>query len=120
GPSHHDQFAGSYAVIGILAALLQPQPSARTHKIEVGLYETALHVAARDLAGVQLKTHLLGKPEREPHGEFAMPGYGAYETADGRWLYLLMLNDAHWLKFCQAMQLPAAHDESLRKLRERK
>jgi crotonobetainyl-CoA:carnitine CoA-transferase CaiB-like acyl-CoA transferase len=67
---------------------------------------------------VQLKTQLLGKPEREPHGEFSMPGYGAYQTSDERWIYLLMLSDAHWLKFCQAMELPK--DESLATLRQRK
>jgi crotonobetainyl-CoA:carnitine CoA-transferase CaiB-like acyl-CoA transferase len=75
-------------------------------------------VASRDLVGVQLKTQLLGKPEREPHGEFSMPGYGAYQTADERWIYLLMLNDGHWLRFCQAMELPS--DESLATLRQRK
>ena len=118
GPSYHDQFAGAYAVIGILAKLLQPQ-SADRH-VEVGLYETGLHVAARDLVGIQLKTQLLGRPEREPHGEFSMPGYGAYLTADERWMYLLMLTDAHWAKFCQAMDLPAADDASLAMLRDRK
>jgi crotonobetainyl-CoA:carnitine CoA-transferase CaiB-like acyl-CoA transferase len=120
GPSYHDQFAGAYAVIGILAALTRTQASRQTHCIEVGLYETGLHVAARDLVGVQLKTQLLGKPEREPNGEFSMPGYGAYQTSDGRWLYLLMLNDGHWLKFCQALGLPQATDASLDRLRDRK
>ena len=120
GPSYHDQFAGAYAVIGILAALPLPQASPKTHRIEIGLYETGLHVAARDLAGMQLKSHLLGRPEREPTGEFAMPGYGAYETADGRWVYLLMLNDSHWLKFCQTIDLPESSDASLLKLRDRK
>jgi crotonobetainyl-CoA:carnitine CoA-transferase CaiB-like acyl-CoA transferase len=86
----------------------------------VGLYETGLHVASRDLVGVQLKTHLLGRPEREPHGEFSMPGYGAYLTADERWMYLLMLNDTHWAKFCQALQLPQAGDAALATLRQRK
>jgi len=75
-------------------------------------------VASRDLVGMQLKQQLLGRPEREPHGEFSMPGYGAYQTSDGRWIYLLMLSDAHWLKFSQAMGLPA--DESLATLRQRK
>lgn len=116
GPSYHDQFAGAYAVIGILASMLQPSASAG--HVEIGLYETGLHVASRDLVGVQLKTQLLGRPEREPHGEFSMPGYGAYRTADDRWIYLLMLSDAHWLKFCQAMDLPA--DASLATLRQRK
>ena len=117
GPSYHDQFAGAYAVIGVLAAMLQPRDG---QQVEVGLYETGLHVASRDLVGVQLKTQLLGRPEREPHGEFSMPGYGAYRTSDGRWIYLLMLNDAHWLKFCQALQLPQARDASLATLRQRK
>ena len=84
------------------------------------LYETGLHIASRDLVGVQLKTQLLGRPEREPHGEFSMPGYGAYQTADERWLYLLMLTDGHWIKFCRALGLPEANDESLYRLRDRK
>lgn len=118
GPSYHDQFAGAYAVIGMLASMLQREEGKPHAPVEVGLYETGLHIASRDLVGVQLKTQLLGRPEREPHGEFSMPGYGAYQTADERWMYLLMLNDAHWLKFCQAMEIP--HDESLATLRLRK
>ena len=118
GPSYHDQFAGAYAVIGILASMLQSREGNDAGQVEIGLYETGLHVASRDLVGVQLKTQLLGKPEREPHGEFSMPGYGAYRTSDERWIYLLMLNDTHWLKFCQAMGLP--NDESLATLRQRK
>ncbi|HTV96238.1 MAG TPA: CoA transferase [Steroidobacteraceae bacterium] len=118
GPSYHDQFAGAYAVIGMLASMLQSAEGRASEPVEVGLYETGLHVASRDLVGVQLKTQLLGRPEREPHGEFSMPGYGAYQTRDLRWIYLLMLNDAHWLKFCEAMDVP--QDESLATLRQRK
>ncbi len=120
GPSYHDQFAGAYAVIGILSSLLQAREGRAPAPVEVGLYETGLHVASRDLVGVQLKTQLLGRPEREPHGEFSMPGYGAYLTSDGRWMYLLMLTDAHWMKFCQAMHLPQEGDASLAQLRNRK
>jgi len=121
GPSYHDQFAGAYAVIGILASMLQPAKQDKEHgHVEIGLYETGLHVASRDLVGVQLKTQLLGRPEREPHGEFSMPGYGAYCTSDERWVYLLMLTDGHWLKFCEAMGLPQASDAALATLRLRK
>lgn len=120
GPSYHDQFAGTYAVIGILASMLQPKAGPGERQVEIGLYETGLHVASRDLVGVQLKTQLLGRPEREPHGEFSMPGYGAYLTADERWIYLLILNDAHWLKFCEALKLPQADDALLAALRHRK
>jgi crotonobetainyl-CoA:carnitine CoA-transferase CaiB-like acyl-CoA transferase len=98
--------------------MLQLRDGGEAEHLEVGLYETGLHVASRDLVGVQLKTQLLGRPEREPHGEFSMPGYGAYQTSDARWIYLLMLNDTHWLKFCQAMDLPI--DATLTTLRQRK
>ncbi|MPM41802.1 Succinyl-CoA--L-malate CoA-transferase beta subunit [bioreactor metagenome] len=122
GPSYHDQFAGAYAVIGMLASMLRDQKTAtpEDRHVEIGLYETGLHVASRDLVAVQLKTQLLGRPEREPHGEFAMPGYGAYLTRDGRWLYLLMLTDGHWAKFCEAMQLPYGTDPQYATLKMRK
>lgn len=118
GPSYHDQFAGCYAVIGILGALLDPKAGPDRRKIEVGLYEAGLHVAARDYAGVQLKTHLTGKPDQEPSGEFSMPGYGAYETADGRWIYLVMLTDRHWSEFWSAIAEPI--DAGFATLRQRK
>jgi len=120
GPSYHDQFAGAYAVIGVLCSMLQAKAGQGAAPVEVGLYETGLHVASRDLTGAQLKMQLLGRPEREPNGEFSMPGYGAYATSDGRWIYLLMLTDGHWLKFCRALDLAAADDPSLATLRLRK
>jgi len=120
GPSYHDQFAGAYAVIRVLATMLNTEPSAKDRDIEIGLYETGLHIAGRDLAGVQLKTQLLGRPEKEAGGEFAMPGYGAYKTSDGRWIYLLVLTDAHWKKLSQGLGMPEADDLGLAHLRERK
>lgn len=120
GPSYHDQFAGAYAVIGILAALTQQGGDAQSRRVDVGLYETGLHVAARELVGVQLKEQLTGKPESEASGEFSLPGYGAYETSDGRWIYLTMLSDNHWAKFCEALSLPEMHDASLSTVRQRK
>jgi crotonobetainyl-CoA:carnitine CoA-transferase CaiB-like acyl-CoA transferase len=120
GPSYHDQFAGAYAVIGILAAICASSDG-RGRNLSFGLYETGLHVAARDLVAMQLKTQLTGKTEQQPSGEFSMPGYGAYETLDGRWIYLVMLTDAHWKKFWEALsQTDKSHDESLATLRQRK
>lgn len=120
GPSYHDQFAGTYAVIRILAAMLDPSQSAEGRRIEIGLYETGLHLAARDLAGMQLKTQLLGTLSKEGGGEFSMPGYGSYLTADKRWVYLLVLTDAHWAKLTAALDMPEDGDPAYAKLRDRK
>ncbi len=120
GPSYHDQFAGSYAVIRVLAAMMNPAASEADRRIEIGLYETGLHLAARDLAGMQLKTQLLGRLEKEGGGEFSMPGYGSYLTSDGRWVYLLILTDAHWAKLTKALAMPEDGNAGLAKLRDRK
>src|SRR3546814_5797923 len=48
GPSYHDQFAGAYAVIGILGALLREKAGQPAEPIEVGLYETGLHVRSEE------------------------------------------------------------------------
>ena len=120
GPSYHDQFAGTYAVIRILSTMLDPAPNEADRRIEIGLYETGLHLAARDLAGMQLKTQLLGRLEKEGGGEFSMPGYGAYLTKDERWIYLLILTDAHWAKLTRALAMPQDGDEALSRLRDRK
>ena len=69
---------------------------------------------------VQLKTQLLGRPEKEAGGEFAMPGYGAYETSDGRWIYLLVMSDAHWRKLTASLDMPESDNEEMATLRQRK
>lgn len=120
GPSYHDQFAGTYAVIRVLAAMLDPRASKADRRIEIGLYETGLHLAARDLAGMQLKTQLLGRLEKESGGEFAMPGYGSYLTQDGRWVYLLILTDVHWAKLTRALDMAEDGNPEFAKLRDRK
>lgn len=120
GPSYHDQFAGTYAVIRVLAAMLDAHASAADRRIEIGLYETGLHLAARDLAGMQLKTQLLGRLEKEGGGEFSMPGYGSYLTSDERWIYLLVLTDAHWAKLTGALEMPEHAKPEFTRLRDRK
>ena len=119
GPSYHDQFAGAYSVIGILAALSSNADDKESRCVEVGLYESGLHVAARDLVNRQLKS-LSGIVEPEPEaGEFSFAGYGAYETADGHWIFLVMMTDLHWTKFCEVMA-PEANVPDLGTSRQRK
>lgn len=120
GPAYHDQFAGTYAVIGILAGLVAAPDDRAARCVEFGLYETGLHIAARDLAQVQMKQQLGVKMSASDGGEFALPGYGAYETADARWIFIIMLADAHWKKFGEAMALSPEQVTPYATMRDRK
>jgi crotonobetainyl-CoA:carnitine CoA-transferase CaiB-like acyl-CoA transferase len=114
GPSYHDMFAGMNAVIGITASLANPERDQGRRHIDIGLYEVGLHVAARDLVGVALNAQVPREKRRSNTTEFGQPGYGSYETSDGRWMYLLILSDMHWQNFCEAMELQQANDPTLR------
>lgn len=120
GPSHHDVFAGMNAVIGILAALAPNDGNTRNRRVNVGLYETALHIAARDLVGVTLSDQVPRKDRASKASEFGQPGYGAYQTADNRWVYLVILSDSHWQQFCKVMKLPQHDDPTLSTRRQRR
>ena len=117
GPPYLDLFAGVNAVIGILAELASrgPDRAGTGAAFEVGLYESALHIASRDLIGVQMEART-ERTALNARGEYALPGYGAYRTADGRWIFLLMLRDVHWQKFSEAMEMPEGREEALAKL----
>jgi crotonobetainyl-CoA:carnitine CoA-transferase CaiB-like acyl-CoA transferase len=117
GPSYHDMFAGAYAVIGILAEMMSHSDEENVRQVEVGLFEVGLHVAGNKLIEAQLKVET--EAEQDSRTEFGFPGYAAYETSDGRWIYLVMLNDDHWRRFCQAMSLTEGNDESLATTRQR-
>ncbi|MGE0803678.1 MAG: CaiB/BaiF CoA transferase family protein [Lautropia sp.] len=118
GPSYLDMFAGMNAVIGILSELLARHEGKRPQSLELGLYETALHVAARDL--FEARTGCATGNGLPAQREFGIPGYGAYETADGRWIYLLLLSDAHWVRFCEQLALPEGADPELATVRGRR
>ena len=117
GPSYFDLFAGSNAVIGILSALASTRREGR--HVEVGLYETGLHVSSKEIIGGQLsaraaQSNRLGSSAHE----FALPGYGSYRTRDGRWIHLLMLSDSHWSDFCGALGIVSGPELSTLKGRQ--
>jgi crotonobetainyl-CoA:carnitine CoA-transferase CaiB-like acyl-CoA transferase len=119
GMSFYDMTASAYAVVGILAGLMAPRGDQASRDIQIGLYETGLYLAAASVVGEQYRQHAGERPVGEDPTSFARPGYGAYETADGRWIYLLMLTDAQWREFCEVMELPDANDETLSRASQR-
>ena len=117
GPSYFDLFAGSNAVIGILSALASTGRAGR--HVEVGLYETGLHISSKEIVGGQLAARAAQSKRFGPSAhEFALPGYGSYRTRDQRWIHLLMLSDSHWADFCRALGVVSGPEFSTLKGRQ--
>ena len=97
--AYYDMAAGSMAVIAILAALTSDDRSAR--RVEVPLYEVGLYISSINILADQISPQSAAPTPGKT--EFSQPGYGTYETGDGRWIYLMVLTDAHWNQFCAAL-----------------
>jgi alpha-methylacyl-CoA racemase len=79
-----------YAVVEILAALLDRQRSGRGARLTISMTHNAHRLAAH---------RLHGEPERMLTGGLAC--YGLYETADGRWLTIAALEPKFWSRLCK-------------------
>jgi len=85
-------FAGGalYAVVEILAALLERERTGRGRHITVSMTQNAHGLAAH---------RLHGEPEQTLTGELAC--YRIYETADGRHLTVAALETKFWRRLCE-------------------
>ena len=88
-----DLAAGAlYAVIDILAALLDRQQTGRGARLTISMTHNAHHFAAH---------RLQGEPERILTGGLAC--YGIYETSDGRFLTITPVESKFWVSLCEAV-----------------
>jgi crotonobetainyl-CoA:carnitine CoA-transferase CaiB-like acyl-CoA transferase len=105
-----DVVAGMVAAFAISAALREQAQTGRGQVIDVSLLESPLALIAPRVA-----SYLAGEPEPRPSGatDSVLAVYRAFPTAD-RPIAVAVGNDAMWLRFCQALELPElAADEAL-------
>jgi alpha-methylacyl-CoA racemase len=81
-----------YAVIDILAALLERQQTGRGARLTVSMTHNAHRFAAH---------RLQGNPERILTGGLAC--YGIYETIDGRYLTITPVESKFWVRLCEVI-----------------
>ena len=81
-----DTFTAMTAVAGISAALAERARTGRGRVIEASLQRTGMWAIAAELA-----TQAMGGRPRPPypHEQCPTPMYNSYQTADGRWFYLV-------------------------------
>jgi crotonobetainyl-CoA:carnitine CoA-transferase CaiB-like acyl-CoA transferase len=103
GVSIIDQGTGTWAALGILAALAERGSTGRGRVVDVALFETAIALLAYQITGFLASGEL---PGRWGTGFASIAPYRVYETSDGE-LMIAAANDRLFAAFAEAVGLPA-------------
>ena len=89
---------------GLAAALFHRERTGQGQEVHFSLYHTAVWALGIDVQTVLAAGAALPQSER---GKAANPLWNTYETSDGRWVQLAMLQaDRYWPRLCQAIERP--------------
>jgi crotonobetainyl-CoA:carnitine CoA-transferase CaiB-like acyl-CoA transferase len=97
GSSVVDIMGGTFAAVGILAALRERESSGRGKRVTSALFESTAYLVAQHMAQYELTG------EAPPPMSVKRPAWGVYdifETADGR-LFVGVVTDTQWEVFCR-------------------
>jgi crotonobetainyl-CoA:carnitine CoA-transferase CaiB-like acyl-CoA transferase len=97
GSSVVDIMGGTFAAVGILAALRERETTGRGKRVTSALFESTAYLVAQHIAQYELTG------EAPPPMSVKRPAWGVYdifETADGR-LFVGVVTDTQWEVFCR-------------------
>ena len=99
GTSVIDVTGGMFGVIAILAALEQRHVTGRGQKVSSALFETTVYLVGQHMAQMAVT----GQPAKPmPVRISAWAIYDVFETADGEQVFVGIVSDGLWQKFCDA------------------
>ena len=110
GTSVIDVTGGMFGVVGILAALEQRHRTGRGQKVASSLFETTVYLVGQHMA----QKAVTGEAARPmPVRISAWAIYDVFETSDGGQVFVGIVSDSLWEKFCKACGLADlwAHEE---------
>lgn len=102
GSSVIDVTGGMFGVIGILAALEERHRTGRGRKVASSLFETTVYLVGQHMAQKAV-TGEAAKPMPVRISAWAV--YDVFETADGEQVFVGVVSDALWQRFCAAFGL---------------
>lgn len=111
GASVVDIMGGMFGVVAITMALRQRDQSNCGQLVESGLFETAAFLMGQHLAYTAV-TNKQVQPMPERVSAWAI--YELFDTLDGQQVFIGIVSDAQWVRFCHVFGLPELlDDESL-------
>jgi crotonobetainyl-CoA:carnitine CoA-transferase CaiB-like acyl-CoA transferase len=112
GASVIDVTGGMFGVIGILAALEERHRTGRGQKVQSALFETTVYLVGQHMAQ-QAVTGRAADPMPARVSAWAI--YDVFETKDDSNIFIGVVTDALWRKFCELFGLDELwSDETLR------
>ncbi len=111
GASVIDVTGGMFGVIGILAALEQRHRTGLGQEVKTSLYETTAFLVGQHMA----QFAVTGKPAPPmSQRQSAWAVYDIFETADKDQVFIGVVSDTQWRKFCESFEFHSfAQDRSL-------
>jgi crotonobetainyl-CoA:carnitine CoA-transferase CaiB-like acyl-CoA transferase len=102
GSSVVDIMGGTFAALGILAALRERESTGRGQQVTSALFESTAYLVAQHMAQFELTG------EAPPPMSVKRPAWGVYDifdTAGGGRLFVGVVTDTQWQVFCKEFQL---------------
>ncbi len=103
GSSVVDIMGGTFAAVGILAALRSRERTGRGQRVTSALFESTAYLVAQHMAQYELTG------EAPPPMSVKRPAWGVYdifETAGGGRLFIGVVTDTQWEVFCREFGVP--------------
>ena len=98
GSSVVDIMGGTYAVVGIQAALRDRERTGEGQFVKSALFESTAFLMMQHLVGAAV-TNVPQPPMPGRVGAWAI--YETFETADGERIFIGLTSDNHWRRFCE-------------------
>ena len=102
GTSVVDVTGGMFGVIGILAALEERHRTGKGQKVSSSLFETVVYLVGQHMAQMAV-TGKAAQPMPVRISAWAI--YDVFETSDGEQVFVGVVSDGLWEKFCAAFDL---------------
>jgi crotonobetainyl-CoA:carnitine CoA-transferase CaiB-like acyl-CoA transferase len=108
GASVNDIMGGMFAVIGILATLLERGRTGHGGGVKAGLFENNVFLMASHM----MQHAVTGKaPAPMPNRLSAWAVYDVFDTADADQIFVGVVTDGQWASFCDAFGLAELKDD---------
>lgn len=102
GASVIDIGAATYGIVAVLAALRQRDAGdGRGQRIVAGLYETSVYLVGQWMATAQYNDeHSVPLATMQQGTRMGFSVYQLFPTSDGNRVFVGIMSDAHWARFC--------------------